>query len=273
MMRILFLGDVVGRNARKKVMESLGPLRQELELDFIIVNVENAAGGFGVTPEIAQGFIDAGADVLTTGNHVWDKRDIIPYIEKESRLIRPFNMVEGTPGKGMVTVTNDKGQRLGVANLICNLFMAENENVFAALEQVLMRLKIGRDADAIVLDIHGEATSEKSAIGFAADGRVSLVVGTHTHIPTADHRILPRGTAYQTDAGMCGDYTSIIGMDPEAAVGRFTGKSQGRLEVAKGEATLSGVLIETDDETGLARMITPLRRGGVLAATENDTSS
>ena len=219
-------------------MESLSPLRQELDLDFIIVNVENAAGGFGVTPEIAQGFLDAGADVMTTGNHVWDKRDIIPYIDKEHRLIRPFNMVEGTPGRGVVTVTNAKGQRLAVANLICNLFMAENENVFTALNQILLRTALIRDADAIVIDIHGEATSEKSAIGFAADGRASLVVGTHTHIPTADHRILPKGTAYQTDAGMCGDYTSIIGMDPEAAVGRFMGKPKGRLEVAKGVITI-----------------------------------
>ncbi|XDZ66232.1 TIGR00282 family metallophosphoesterase [Alphaproteobacteria bacterium LSUCC0684] len=272
-MRILFLGDVVGRNARKKVMESLKSLRHELDLDFIIVNVENAAGGFGVTPEIAQGFLDAGADVLTTGNHVWDKRDIIPFIDKENRLIRPFNMVEGTPGKGMVTVVNDKGLRLAVANLICNLFMAENENVFSALDKVLIRTALGRDADAIVIDVHGEATSEKSAIGFAADGRVSLVVGTHTHIPTADQRILPKGTAYQTDSGMCGDYTSIIGMDPEAAVGRFIGKPQGRLEVAKGEATLCGVVVETDDATGLARTISPFRRGGVLASTQKDTSS
>jgi len=272
-MRILFLGDVVGRNARKLVMESLEGLRQDFRLDFIIVNVENAAGGFGVTPDIASGFLDAGADVLTTGNHVWDKRDIIPFIEKEARLIRPYNMVEGTPGKGVVTVTNNQGRRLTVANLICNLFMAENENVFQALEQLLIRNKLGRDTDAFVLDIHGEATSEKSAIGFAADGRASLVVGTHTHIPTADHRILPQGTAYQTDAGMCGDYTSVIGMDPLAALGRFTGKSTGRLEVAKGQATLSGVLVETDDATGLAQKITPFRRGGALAGTEKDTSS
>ena len=268
-MRILFLGDIVGRSARQLVIDSLTGLRDEFALDFIIVNVENAAGGFGVTPQIADDVLAAGADVLTTGNHVWDKREIIQYIEKEPRLLRPYNMVEATPGNGHIIATNDKGQRLAVANFMCNLFMAENDNVFQGLDAFLTKVKMGRDADAIFIDIHGEATSEKTAVGFHTDGRVSAVIGTHTHVPTADHRILPQGTAYQTDAGMCGDFISVIGMQPEAAVGRFCGKPAGRLEVAKGEATLCGAIVVTDDETGLAQSITPFRRGGTLSATSS----
>ena len=264
-MRILFLGDIVGRSARQLVINALAGLREEFDLDFIIVNVENAAGGFGVTPQIADDVLAAGADVLTTGNHVWDKREIVDYIMKEPRLLRPYNMVEATPGNGYFIAENDKGQRLAVANFMCNLFMAENDNVFLGLDAFMSKVKMGRDADAIFIDIHGEATSEKTAVGFHCDGRVSAVVGTHTHVPTADHRILPEGTAYQTDAGMCGDFISVIGMQPEAAVGRFIGKPQGRLEVAKGEASLCGVIIETDDETGLAHTITPFRRGGSLS--------
>lgn len=264
-MRILFLGDIVGRSARQLVISALAGLREEFDLDFIIVNVENAAGGFGVTPQIADDVLAAGADVLTTGNHVWDKREIVDYIMKEPRLLRPYNMVEATPGNGYFIAENDKGQRLAVANFMCNLFMAENDNVFHGLDAFMSKVKMGRDADAIFIDIHGEATSEKTAVGFHCDGRVSAVVGTHTHVPTADHRILPEGTAYQTDAGMCGDFISVIGMQPEAAVGRFIGKPQGRLEVAKGEASLCGVIIETDDETGLAHTITPFRRGGSLS--------
>ena len=264
-MRILFLGDIVGRTARQLVINSLADLRQEMSADFVIVNVENAAGGFGVTPEIADDVLKAGADVLTTGNHIWDKREIVDYIMQEARLLRPYNMVEATPGNGHVIVTNDKGQRLAVANFITNLFMAESDNVFGSLDGFLGKVKLGRDADAIFIDLHGEATSEKNAIGFFADGRVSAVIGTHTHVPTADHRIMPKGTAYQSDAGMCGDFVSVIGMQHEAAVGRFCGNSAVRLEVAKGEATLCGVVIETDDRAGLATSITPFRRGGVLS--------
>lgn len=266
-MRILFLGDIVGRSARQLVIDSLAGLREELQADFIIVNVENAAGGFGVTPQIADDVLAAGADVLTTGNHVWDKREIVNYIMGQPKLLRPYNMVEATPGHGHVIVENAQGQRLAVANFIANLFMAENDNVFQSLDHFTHKVKLGRDADAIFIDIHGEATSEKTAVGFHLDGQVSAVVGTHTHIPTADHRILPNGTAYQTDAGMCGDFISVIGMQPEAAVGRFCGKPAGRLEVAKGDATLCGVIVDVDDGTGLATAITPFRRGGVLSAT------
>ena len=266
-MRILFLGDIVGRQARNAVLESLTPLRQELALDFIIVNVENSAGGFGVTPDIADEVLAAGADVLTTGNHVWDKREIIAYIDQQERLLRPLNMPEGTSGNGYVIVTNASGKRLAVANLMANLFMSPNDDVFVALDHLLGHVRLGDDADAFVIDIHGEATSEKAAIGLVADGMASLVVGTHTHVPTADHRILPKGTAYMTDAGMCGCYDSVIGMDAAGALGRFRGDKGNRLEVAKGEVTLSGVLVEVDDASGLARTIMPFRRGGLLEAT------
>ena len=268
-MRILFLGDVVGRWARKAVMDAIPDLRRDARLDFVVVNVENSAGGFGVTPDIAEAFLAAGADVMTTGNHVWDKREIFEYIDNEPRLLRPHNMPPNTPGKGVAVVTNGDGRRLAVANLICNLFMSGYEPVFPALAEILEANQLVRDADALVIDVHGEATSEKAAIGFAADGAASLVVGTHTHVPTADERILPGGTAYMTDAGMCGCYHSVIGMDPEGALARFVGEGErSRLEVAKGEVTLAGVLVETDDATGLATSVAPFRRGGLIEGRE-----
>ena len=266
-MRILFLGDVVGRPARLATFEALAGLRDELGVDFIIVNVENAAGGFGITPDLAKDFLAAGADAMTTGNHVWDKREIFSYIDQEPRLLRPLNMPEGTPGHGYTIITNDQGLRLAVVNAMTNLFMSETMPMFDALEAFMVLVKLGRDADAILLDVHGETTSEKSATGLFLDGKVSVVVGTHTHIPTADHRILPQGTAYITDVGMCGDYQSVIGMEPEAAIGRFRGEDLGKLTVAKGEPSLCGVLVETDNTTGLATMIEPFRRGGALSST------
>ena len=264
-MRVLFFGDIVGRTARNDVIEQLPLLRDEFGLDFIVVNCENAAGGFGITPKICDELFAAGADVLTTGNHVWDKKEIIDYIASEPRLLRPLNMAEGTPGKGSVQVTNRAGKRLVAVNLMTNLFMTENDPVFPALNDALVRNKLGRDADFILIDVHGEATSEKMALGHYADGRASLVVGTHTHVPTADHRVLAGGTAYQTDAGMCGDYDSVIGMDKDAATDRFLGRGNSRLSVALGPVTLSGVIVETA-ETGLATAIYPLRHGGVLSS-------
>lgn len=266
-MRILFLGDVVGRIARQTVLETIADIRAELQADFVVVNVENSAGGFGVTPDISDQFLAVGVDVMTTGNHVWDKREIFAYIDQESRLIRPINMPEGTSGNGMVTVTNAAGLRLTVINAMTNLFMAPNEPMFPAISACLDTLVLTEDTDAIMIDVHGEATSEKNAAGILYDGRVSMVVGTHTHIPTADHRILPKGTAYMTDVGMCGDYTSVIGMNAEAAIGRFIGVDNGKLSVAMGEPSLSGIIVDTDDETGLAQAITPFRRGGTLSPT------
>ena len=264
-MRVLFLGDIVGRAARKAVIEQVPTLRDELALDFLVVNCENAAGGFGVTPSICDDLFAAGIDVLTTGNHVWDKSEIIPYIEATPRLLRPINMAEGTPGHGSVCVTDDAGQRLVVINAITNLFMADYDPVFPAVNGALVRNQLGRDADFIMIDVHGEATSEKMAIGHHADSRATMVVGTHTHVPTADHQILAGGTAFQTDSGMCGDYDSVIGMDKQAAMARFTGTNGPRLSVALGEVTLCGLLVESD-ETGLARAVAPLRRGGRLSA-------
>lgn len=264
-MKVLFLGDIVGRSARQSVIAQLPDIRSELGLDAIIVNCENAAGGFGVTPAICDELFAAGADVLTTGNHVWDKAEISPYIQKQDRLLRPANMAREFPGKGAVVHHLPNGKRLGVVNVMCNLFMAENGNMFEALDKELDALALGRDADFILVDVHGEATSEKVATGFYCDGKVSCVVGTHTHIPTADHRILPQGTAFQTDAGMCGDYISVIGMDPDIAISRFTGRKSGRLSVATGEPTLCGLIIETDDITGLAQSVHPFRRDGVLS--------
>ena len=266
-MRVLFLGDIVGRSARQAVIAQLPDLRQELALDAIIVNCENAAGGFGITPAICDDLFAAGADVLTTGNHVWDKAEISPYIQKQPRLLRPANMAREFPGKGAVCIPLADGRRLGVINVMCNLFMAENDNMFDKLESELEQMKLVRDADFILIDVHGEATSEKVATGFYCDGKVSCVVGTHTHIPTSDTRILTGGTAFQTDAGMCGDYVSVIGMDPDIAISRFTGRKSGRLSVATGVPTLSGLVIETDDKTGLATNVAPFRRGGVLSQT------
>ena len=266
-MRVLFLGDIVGRSARQAVIAQLPDLRQELALDAIIVNCENAAGGFGITPAICDDLFAAGADVLTTGNHVWDKAEISPYIQKQPRLLRPANMAREFPGKGAVCIPLADGRRLGVINVMCNLFMAENDNMFDKLESELEQMKLVRDADFILIDVHGEATSEKVATGFYCDGKVSCVVGTHTHIPTSDTRILTGGTAFQTDAGMCGDYVSVIGMDPDIAISRFTGRKSGRLSVATGAPTLSGLVIETDDKTGLATNVAPFRRGGVLSQT------
>ena len=263
-MRVLFLGDIVGRTARHAVIEHVPALRSKLSLDFIVVNCENAAGGFGVTPAICDELFACGIDVLTTGNHVWDKREIIPYIEANPRLLRPINMAEGTPGKGTVQVTNDAGKRLVVVNAITNLFMNDYDPVFPAVNGALVRNQLGRDADFIMIDLHGEATSEKMAVGHYADGRASLVVGTHTHVPTADHQILAGGTAFQTDAGMCGDYDSVIGMDKQAATARFTGEVAPRLSVAVGEPTLCGLLVESNDE-GHAISVEPLRRGGRLS--------
>ena len=266
-MKVLFLGDIVGRAARAAVIEQLPDLRAEMALDAIIVNCENAAGGFGVTPAICDDLFAAGADVLTTGNHVWDKAEISPYIAKQPRLLRPANMAREFPGSGAVIVPLADGRRLGVMNVMCNLFMAENDNMFDKLEAELSAMQLERDADFILVDVHGEATSEKVATGLFCDGKVSCVVGTHTHIPTADTRVLSHGTAFQTDAGMCGDYVSVIGMDPDVAISRFTGRKSGRLSVAMGQPTLSGLVIETDDKTGLALSAMPFRRGGVLSQT------
>ena len=264
-MRILFLGDIVGRSGRQAALEQLPMLRRRLDADFVIVNGENAAGGFGITAKIAAEFYDAGADCLTTGNHVWDQRDLIGDIDRDHRLLRPLNFPPGTPGRGVTMLEARGGRRVMVVNAMARLFMDPLDDPFAAVDRAVSDVAMPADADAIVLDFHGEATSEKMSMGHFLDGRASLVVGTHSHVPTADAQILPGGTAYQTDAGMCGDYDSVIGMKKGPAMARFVTKMPGeRLTPAESAATLCGLAVDTDDATGLAVRIAPLRVGGRL---------
>ncbi len=264
-MRILFCGDVVGRAGRTVLIEHLGRLRRELELDFVVVNGENAAHGFGITETICADFYEAGADVITTGNHVWDRREIIDTIDGEPRLLRPLNYPPGTPGRGSGVFEAPGGRRVLVIHPMGRLFMDPLDDPFAGADRALAGYRLGRNVDAVIVDMHAEATSEKMAMGHALDGRVSLVAGTHCHVPTADAQVLCGGTAYITDIGMCGDYDSVIGMVKETAVARFTSKlPTGRLEPAEGDATLCAVYVETDDATGLARHVAPLRTGGRL---------
>ena len=260
-MRLLFCGDLVGRSGREIVLQQLPELRRRLQLDFVIVNGENAAGGFGITRKICEELYEAGADVVTGGNHSWDQKETLAFIDSEPRLLRPLNFPPGTPGRGAGLFT--AGQRkVLVINVMGRLFMAPLDDPFQAVEQTLNRYRLGATVDAIVVDIHAEATSEKMAMGHALDGRVSLVVGTHTHVPTADAQVLPGGTAYQTDAGMCGDYNSVIGMDKQVPIQRFTRKlPTERLSVAQGPGTLCGVFVETDDRSGLARRVEAVRIG------------
>lgn len=265
-MKLLFIGDIVGRSGRDAVTKGLPELRRSLDLDFVVANGENAAAGFGLTGKICDSLFDAGVDVITGGNHSWDQREIIPYISQQSRLLRPENYPAGTPGKGVGLFSTPGGRRVMVVNVMTRLFMDPLDCPFAALNRVLP--KGGPKAagvDAVIVDVHGEATSEKMALGHWADGRASMVVGSHSHVPTADAQILPGGTAYQTDAGMCGDYDSVIGMEKGPAVDRFVRKVRGeRLSPADGEATLCGVFVETDDATGLAIHVAPIRQGGRL---------
>jgi metallophosphoesterase (TIGR00282 family) len=265
-MRVLFLGDIVGRPGRRVVTENLPGLRERLAIDFTVINAENAAGGFGLTAKICDELFDAGADAITTGNHVWDKQEIIPVSDNEHRFLRPANFPIGTPGRGSALFNLADGRRILVINVMLRLFMDPLDDPFAAVEEQIVDCALGREADFILIDAHGEASSEKMAMGHAFDGRASLVVGTHTHVPTADAMILNGGTAYQTDAGMCGDYDSVIGMNKEAPIQRFTTKMPtARLEVATGEGTMCGILVETDDATGLALHAAPLRFGGKLS--------
>jgi hypothetical protein len=267
-LRILFVGDVVGRAGRTAIAEHLPGMIRDWALDLVIVNGENSAGGFGITEAIYQEIIDAGADAVTLGNHAWDQREALVFIERAPRLVRPANFPRGTPGRGSALVDTKNGKRALVVNAVGRVFMTPFDDPFAVINLELESCPLRAAADAIVVDFHCEASSEKQAIGFFCDGRASLVVGTHTHVPTADHQILSGGTAYITDAGMTGDYDSIIGMQKEEPLRRFTtGIPSGRFEPALGAATLSGVAVETDDATGLALRIAPVRIGGRLEPT------
>ena len=264
-MRMLFIGDVVGRSGRNIVLDRLPKLVAEWKLDLVMVNGENAAGGFGITEAIYNDLIDAGADAVTLGNHAWDQREALVFIERAPRLIRPVNYPAGTPGRGAALVETKNGARALVINVMGRIFLDPLDDPFAAIERELSACPLKTGADAIIIDMHAEATSEKQAMAYFADGRASLVIGTHTHAPTADHRVLPSGTAFMSDVGMTGDFDSVIGMNKEEPLGRFVRRiAQGKFEAANGPATLCGLAVETDDATGLALRVGSVRLGGVL---------
>jgi 2',3'-cyclic-nucleotide 2'-phosphodiesterase len=269
-MRLLFIGDVVGRSGRTAVLQQVPLLRERWRLDFVIVNGENAAGGFGLTEAIFEEFVEAGVDAVTLGNHAFDQREALVFIERQPRLIRPANYPPGTPGRGSAIVENSEGARLLIVHLLGRIFMDALDDPFAALDRELAGHPLGNGSHAVVVDVHAEATSEKWALGHFADGRASVVVGTHTHVPSADHRILSGGTGFITDVGMTGDYDSVIGMEKDEPLRRFTRRiPSGRFEPALGPATLCGVAVDIGPQ-GLTKAIAPVRIGGLLNAAAPD---
>ena len=264
-MRILFLGDVVGSMGCSKITENLPEEIKNNKIDFVIVNGENADDtGVGLTQEICENFFNCGVDVITTGNHVWDQKNIMKFIEKENRLLRPKNLFEPAPGTGFEIFSSTRNFKIGVLNLMGNVFMKKCDDVFETSQKFMDNYKLKEDYDFLVVDFHGEITSEKNAIGHFFDGKATLVIGTHTHIPTNDARILKNGTAYQTDAGMCGNYNSVIGMDIDNSLNRFMKKNSVKHFPAKGEASLSGVIVDCNIETGLATKVKSYIFGGYL---------
>jgi 2',3'-cyclic-nucleotide 2'-phosphodiesterase len=266
----MFLGDVVGRSGREAVCQRLSGLRERLRPDVVVVNGENAAHGFGITEDIFRQLREAGADVVTLGNHAFDQREALVFIAREDRLIRPINWNDGCPGAGSTLVELASGKRVLVINAMGRVMVEPQLNdPFPAVDKALEACPLGVACDAVIVDFHAETSSEKMAMGHFCDGRASLVVGTHTHVPTADLHILKGGTAYQTDAGMCGDYDSVIGMDKTEPLQRFLRKLPvERMKPAEGEATVCGVMIDTDDHTGLAQRVAPIRLGGLLGQTD-----
>ena len=264
-MKILFLGDVVGVSGCSKLMNNLLNEIESKEIDFVIVNGENAASqGVGLTKDICNDFFNCGVNVITTGNHVWDQKEIMDFIDDEERLLRPKNLFEPSPGKGFNIYNIKNDIKIGVLNLMGNVFMKKCEDVFEVSEKFIKNYKLKENYDLLIVDFHGEITSEKNAIGHLFDGKASLVVGTHTHIPTNDARILKGGTGYQTDAGMCGDYDSVIGMNKDNSINRFLKKKSTKHFPAIGEASLCGVIVECDIETGLAKTVKNFIYGGEL---------
>ena len=266
-MNLLILGDVMGASGRDALKNKLPKIISENKINFVVVNGENAADdGRGITQSIAEEFFLKGVDVITSGNHIWDKKETTEYIDKENRLLRPANLPEGSPGKGYeIYNSKNKKYKIGVINLMGNVFMRKTDDVFQTAKNISKKLILKKNVDFLVVDFHGEITSEKMAIGHFFDGLSTCVVGTHTHVPTADTRILEKGTAYQTDIGMCGDYNSVIGMNKENSVKKFL-KDKNAIKhfPAEGEGTLSGIIVETDLETGLAKNIIRLIDGGSL---------
>src|ERR1700679_278023 len=264
-MRILFVGDIVGRSGRIIVYERLPRLIRDWKLDLVVVNGENSAGGFGISEAIYRELLDAGADAVTLGNHAWDQKEALVFIERAPKLIRPINYPVGTPGRGAALIEAKNGERALVINAMGRVFMEPLDDPFGAVEHEITACPLRKGADAIIVDFHGEATSEKQGMGHFCDGRVSLVVGTHTHVPTADQRVLPGGTAFMSDVGMTGDFDSVIGMAKEEPLQRFIRRvSSARFEPASGPATLCAVAVETDPSTGLASRVAGVRLGGVL---------
>ncbi|HEV7982842.1 MAG TPA: TIGR00282 family metallophosphoesterase [Xanthobacteraceae bacterium] len=264
-MRILFIGDILGRSGRTIVLERLPGLVRDWKLDFVVVNGENAAGGFGITEAIYQDLTGAGADAITLGNHAWDQKEALVFIERAPRLIRPVNYPKGTPGRGAAVLDARNGARVLVVNALGRIFMDPLDDPFAALEREIAACPLRTATDAIIVDMHAEASSEKQAMGHFLDGKVSLVIGTHTHVPTADHQVLSGGTGFMTDVGMTGDYDSCIGMAKEEPLSRFLRRIPGsKFEPAMGPATLCALALDTDDATGLARRLAPVRLGGRL---------
>ncbi|WP_416899459.1 MAG: YmdB family metallophosphoesterase [Minwuia sp.] len=267
-MRVLYLGDIVGRSGRDAAIARLPELRERLKADFTVVNGENAAGGFGITPAICEDLFAAGTDVIVTGNHVFDNRDIMPHFQRENRLLRPANYPDGAPGRGIGIYDAPGGRRVAVVQVMGRIFMDPMDCPFRAADEALKPYPLGRAVQFTLVDVHAEATSEKMAMGHYLDGRASMVVGTHTHAPTADNQILPGGTGYMSDIGMCGDYNSVIGMQKDEPVRRFIHKTPGnRFAPADGEGTVCGVWVESDDATGLAKRIEPVRVGPRLQET------
>ena len=265
-MNILILGDIMGPSGREAIIKKLPDLIKKKNLDFVIVNGENAAdSGVGITKKNTEEFFKAGADVITTGNHVWDQKETMEFISSEKRLLRPENLVKGSPGAGSGIFNSKNNKKVAVINLMGNIFMKKCEDVFETAKKFIQEVKLKKDADFIVVDMHGEITSEKMAMGYLFDGKVTIFVGTHTHVPTSDHRILEKGTAYQTDIGMCGDYNSVIGMNKDNSLKKFF-KDPTAIKhyPALGKATLSGLMVVADNETGLAKRIEPIIIGGTL---------
>tara|TARA_B100000686_G_scaffold116221_1_gene123546 strand:- start:4599 stop:5408 length:810 start_codon:yes stop_codon:yes gene_type:complete len=265
-MNILVLGDVVGPSGVKAVAEKLPGLIKEKKINFVVVNGENAAdSGVGITKKNTEDFFNAGADVITSGNHIWDEKETMEFISKEKRLLRPENSIAPAPGEGLGIFNSKNNKKVAVINLMGNIFMKKSEDVFQAAKKFIDKIKLKKDADFIVVDVHGEITSEKMAMGYLFDGKVTMVVGTHTHVPTSDHRIMEKGTAYQTDLGMCGDYDSVIGMNRDNSLKKFfKDPSAKRHFPALGEATISGLIVTADYSTGLAKKVQPIIIGGSL---------
>jgi 2',3'-cyclic-nucleotide 2'-phosphodiesterase len=264
-MRILFVGDIVGRSGRNIVHDRMPGLIRDWKLDLVVVNGENSAGGFGISETIYRELLDVGVDAVTLGNHAWDQKEALVFIERAPRLIRPVNYPPGTPGRGAAMIEAKNGARVLVVNAMGRVYMDPLDDPFAAIDRELTACPLKSGADAIIVDFHGEATSEKQAMGFFCDGRASLVVGTHTHVPTADLRVLQGGTAFMSDVGMTGDFDSVIGMAKDEPLQRFIRKvSSARFEPASGPATLCAVAVETDPASGLATRVGAVRIGGAL---------